>query len=126
LDPAWRRLGDRERQADAEALIGVIDIRPAVRTHTYSMVGLEAGADLLLWRLAPSLDDLEESAAALLRTGLGRWLAVRPSFVGMIGESQYVARATSQEQSLFEGERSRYLVVYPFTKSTDWYLLSKE
>src|SRR4029079_15616585 len=38
----------------------------------------------------------------------------------------YVARATSQEQSLFEGDRARYLVVYPFTKSTDWYLLSKE
>jgi chlorite dismutase len=27
---------------------------------------------------------------------------------------------------MFVGERSRYLVVYPFTKSTDWYLLSKE
>jgi chlorite dismutase len=27
---------------------------------------------------------------------------------------------------LFAGERSRYLVVYPFTKSTDWYLLSKD
>jgi chlorite dismutase len=90
------------------------------------MIGLEAGADLLVWRRAPSLDDLEEGAAALLRTGLGRWLTVRESFIGLIGGSQYVARPTRQEQSLFEGDRSRYLVVYPFTKSTDWYLLSKE
>jgi chlorite dismutase len=126
LDPAWRRLDDRERRTDAEALIDVIDIRPLVRTHTYSTIGLDAGTDLLVWRLSPTLDDLEEAAAAILRTGMGRWLAVRHSFLGLIGESQYVARATSQERSLFDGARSRYLVVYPFTKSTDWYLLSKE
>jgi len=41
----------------------------------------------------------------------------------MIRPSQYVKRATSQEQSLFSGRRSSYLVVYPFTKSTEWYLL---
>src|SRR5919112_6707872 len=71
-------------------------------------------------------DDLEASAARVLRSGLGRWLTVRHSLVGRIGPSQYVRKPTSQEQSLFAGERSRYLVVYPFTKSTDWYLLSKE
>jgi chlorite dismutase len=126
LDPAWRRLPDRDRRVDAEALVGVIDADPSVKTFTYSMIGLEAGADILIWRLAGSLDALEEAAAAVLRSGLGRWLAVRHSFIGLIGASQYVARATSQEQSLFEGDRSRYLVVYPFTKSADWYLLSKE
>jgi chlorite dismutase len=53
-------------------------------------------------------------------------MSVRESFVGVIQPSQYVKRPTEQEQSLFSGERSRYLVVYPFTKSTDWYLLDKE
>lgn len=27
---------------------------------------------------------------------------------------------------MFAGERSRYIIVYPFTKSTEWYLSSKE
>ena len=126
LDPAWRRLPLSQRRSDAECFAAVIDSVPSVRTFTYSMIGLQAGTDLLVWRLAPELDALEEAAAALLRTGLGTWLTVRESFIGLIGASQYVARATSQEQSLFEGERSRYLVVYPFTKSSDWYLLSKE
>lgn len=125
LDPAWRRLPDEERRADADAFVAVVE-QPNVRTHLYSMIGLEAGADLLVWRLAATLDDLEEAAAALLRTGMGRWLTVRNSFLGLIGDSQYVKRPTSQEQSLFEGERSRYLVVYPFTKSTEWYLLSQD
>ena len=125
LDPAWRRLPDTERRADGERFADAVE-HPGVQTHTYSMIGLEPNADLLVWRLADSLDALEEAAAALLRVGLGRWLSVRESFLGLIGNSQYVARPTQQEQSLFEGERSRYIIIYPFTKSNDWYLLSKE
>jgi chlorite dismutase len=128
LDPAWRRRSDEERHDDgcrfAEAHEAAELER--VRSIAYSSVGLEPGVDLLLWRMAPSVDALEASAAGLLRAGLGRWLTVRHSLIGRIGPSQYVRKPTDQEQSLFSGERSRYLVVYPFTKSTDWYLLSKE
>jgi len=79
-----------------------------------------------VWQLAGSVDALEEESARFLRSGMGQWLAVRESFTGLVGDSQYVVRATSQEQSLFEGERQRYLIVYPFTKSTEWYLTSRE
>jgi chlorite dismutase len=95
-------------------------------TETYSLIGLKPGIDLLVWQLAGSVDALEEESARLLRSGLGRWMTVRESFTGLIGDSQYVVRPTSQEQSLFEGDRARYLIVYPFTKSTDWYLTSRE
>jgi chlorite dismutase len=126
LDPAWRRLPDEARRESAAVFAAAVATDDPIRTETYSLIGIKAGIDLLLWRLAPSFDDLEEAAARALRSGLGRWLTVRQSFVGLIRESQYVARPTSQEQSLFEGERSRYLIVYPFTKATDWYLASKE
>ena len=76
--------------------------------------------------LAPSLEALEERSAAVLRCGLGGWSRVSESLLGIIQGSQYVKRPTAQEQSLFKGERSRYLVVYPFTKSAEWYLLDKE
>jgi len=128
LDPAWRRRPDDERRddgrrfTDATAAIQV----DGVRSLAYSSIGLEAGVDLLFWQMAPSVDALEAAAAALFRAGLGRWLSVTQSFVGRIGPSQYVRKPTEQEQSPFAGDRSRYLVVYPFTKSTDWYLLSKE
>jgi chlorite dismutase len=126
LDPAWRRLPGPERSRTAAETIEAMTADAEVVTETYSLIGLKAGVDLLIWRLAPSLDALEEAAARTLREGLGPWLAVRESFVGLIGDSQYVAKPTSQEQSLFEGERSRYLIVYPFTKATDWYLLPRE
>jgi chlorite dismutase len=126
LDPAWRRLPDDERCEDAQAFTKAVDDAPGVTTHCYSMIGLQPGGDLLIWRLSPSLDDLEEAAAAALRSGLGRWMRVSESLLGVIQPSQYVKRPTAQEQSLFSGERSRYLVVYPFTKSSEWYLLGRE
>jgi chlorite dismutase len=126
LDPAWRRLPQEQRCEDALAFSQAVENAPAVTTHCYSMIGLQSGADILVWRLSPSLDGLEESAAAALNSGLGRWLRVSESLLGVIQPSQYVKRPTAQEQSLFSGERSRYLIVYPFTKSSEWYLLGRE
>ncbi len=126
LDPSWRRLSSGERHSTADALVAAVHADPSITTETYSLIGLKPGVDLLVWRLSDSLDALETEAARLLRSGMGRWLTVRESFVGLIRDSQYVTKPTSQEQSMFVGERSRYIIVYPFTKSTEWYLSSKE
>jgi chlorite dismutase len=126
VDPAWRRLPAADRRNTCAEFFSAVEGGEAVTTFTYSMVGLKPGIDVLLWRLGSGLDALEESAAAALRSGMGTWLEVRQSFVGVIQPSQYVKKPTPQEQSLFSGERSRYLIVYPFTKSTEWYLLDKE
>jgi chlorite dismutase len=128
LDLAWRRRTDDERQHDGRSFLeaDVASTADGAQTITYSTIGLEPGVDMLLWRMAPSIELLERSAAAIFRAGIGRWLSVTHSFIGRIGPSQYVRKATAQEQALFGGDRSDYLVVYPFTKSTEWYLLSRE
>ena len=124
LDPAWRRRSAEERRTDLDSFCAA-----AARTeerlmqHSYSTIGLRAEGDLLLWRMAESIEALEESAADLAASGIGTWLTPAISMIGLTRPSQYVKRPTAQEQSLFSGERSRYLVVYPFTKSTEWYLL---
>ncbi len=125
VDPEWRRQEASQRRCDAEEFVRALDA-PCVTTYSYSMVGMQPGVDVLLWRLGESFDALEEAASVVLRSGLGRWARVSESFVGIIQPSQYVKKPNLQEQSLFSGERSRYLVVYPFTKSTDWYLLGKD
>lgn len=128
LDPVWRRLPDSERQADAAAIQAAERETSAngVRTLTYSSIGLEPGVDVVLLRLADTLDALEAAGARLARAGMGRWLGVRHSLLGRIVGSQYVVKPTDQERSVLDGEPKRYLIVYPFTKSTDWYLLGRE
>jgi chlorite dismutase len=76
--------------------------------------------------MADTIEEIEETAADQLAVGIGRWLTPAISMVGLTRPSQYVKRPSRQEQSLFEGERSRYLVVYPFVKSTEWYLSPAE
>lgn len=127
LDPAWRRLAADERRADIEAF-GAAAVRSEQRLTqlSYSTVGLRAEGELLLWRMADRIEDVEETAADLLSSGIGRWMNPTLSMIGMTRPSQYVKRPTTQEQSLFAGERTKYLVVYPFVKSTEWYLASAE
>ena len=117
-----------QRALDREAFVAAHALGEAdgVRSFSYSTIGIKAGTDLLLWRMGPSLEALESSAARLLTAGVGRWADVAHSYLGRIGPSQYVRKPTAQEQSMFEGERSRYLAVYPFVKSAAWYLLSRE
>jgi chlorite dismutase len=128
IDPGWRRLPDDERCRDAEAWTAAEaeTAGSGVRTLTYSSVGIEPGVDLLLLRLAASLDDLEAAGARLARSGLGRWLTLRHSLIGRIAPSQYVATPSDRERSVLDGTPARYLIVYPFTKTADWYLLSRE
>jgi chlorite dismutase len=123
LDPAWRRLPSSERRSDADEFCRAVGRTTGRLTqHAYSTIGLRAEGDVMLWRLADTIEDLEQSAADLLNAGLGKWLTPRISMLGLTRPSQYVKRPTRQEQSLFEGDRSRYLVVYPFSKSVEWYL----
>jgi chlorite dismutase len=129
IAPEWRRsCSPTERRRDIDAFGAAEDAASGdgVRSTLYTSIGLEPATDIVLWRTANSVDALEVAAARLLRSGLGAWCTVQHSFIGRIAASQYVARPSEQESGLMGGERNRYLIVYPFTKSTDWYLQSRE
>lgn len=126
VEPAWRRQTEVSRQSDRVAFLEAAAAAAEVTTYTYSMIGTRADADLLFWRLGETFEALEESAARLLRSGLGRWCRVRHSMIGLVRPSSYVKERTPQEQAMFTGARSRYLIVYPFVKSSAWYLLPEE
>lgn len=123
LDPAWRRRPDPARRRDAAEFATALEERGGPTTFCYTTTGLEASMDVLLWRMAPSLDDLQEALARDLRRGMGRWLDVAHSFVGVTAPSPYAGRPQPEVPALFSGERARYLIVYPFTKTVGWYSL---
>jgi len=126
LEPAWRRECDSRRCEDARAFCSAVEEASGVTSLTYSSIGLQPGVDLVLWRLGTEVAELEHSAGAALQAGLGRWLRVCESRIGLVQESPYVRLPQQSATALFHEWRSRYLVVYPFTKSAEWYLLDKE
>lgn len=126
-EAAWRFV-DQDRRGEERRAFLDAHRRAAARvtTYTYSMIGTRPDADILFWRLGARLEDLEETAADLLRSGFGRWCRVAHSMIGLVRPSAYIKERTEQEQAMFTGTRSRYLIVYPFVKTTDWYLLPEE
>ncbi len=123
VDPAWRRQPEEARAADVAVFTAAAArAGQAVPAETYSTVGLRADADLLFWRHGGPLEALEEAVSLLLRSGLGRWCVVAHSLMGLLRPSTYTRGSSEQEQAMLTGERSRYLIVYPFVKSPEWYL----
>lgn len=126
-DPLWRRLPadvrERGRREFADAVSGAA---PAVLAHAYSTLGLKTSAELLLWWHADSAEPVQETLGALLQTGLGQYCEVTHLLYGLTRPSVYTKRRSAQEQALDEPTRLRYLVVYPFTKTIEWYLMSRE
>jgi peroxiredoxin len=87
----------------------------------YSTVGLRADADLVLWWVARSPDDLQALHADFRRTQLGRALEQREVFVGTVRPAEF---AKDHQPAFVQGKApKRYLCVYPFVRTPKWYLL---
>lgn len=127
VDSQWRRLDAeiraRGQREFAEVICGAA---PSVTTYTYSTLGLKAGAELMLWWKSDAAERVQDTLGALLRTGLGRYCDIAHSLWGITRPSIYTKRRTVQEQAIDEPTRLRYLIVYPFVKTVDWYLMSRE
>jgi chlorite dismutase len=127
VDPAWRRLDAAVREEGrAEFVRSVCDARADVTTYGYSTLGLKVGADVMLWWKSDSPDAAQELTSELLQTGLGRYCEISHSLWGFTRPSVYTKRRSAQEHALDEPTRLRYLVVYPFVKTIDWYLMSRD
>lgn len=125
-EPAWRRLSNDERKLGRDAFAKELECAEGIRSYAYSTLGFKADADLFIWRMGDSPDKLQESLSRLLLTGPGRYMETTHSFIGLIRPSTYVRKQDTQEQAILEQERQRYLIVYPFSKTIEWYLMSKE
>jgi chlorite dismutase len=125
-DAAWRRLPADERECGRREFADVVRAAAGVRTYAYSTIGLKATDDFMLWWKGPSLPQLQETLAALLQTGFGRYCQVSHLLWGMVRPSVYTKRRTTQEQAIDLEDRLRYFIVYPFTKTVEWYLLTRE
>lgn len=90
----------------------------------YSTMGMSANADTIIWTHAARLEQLTQLAARIDQTQIGRGLKLAQSYVGVAGMSQYDPE--HGPAFLKRIPAKRYLSVYPFTKTPDWYLVGFE
>src|SRR4051794_17754492 len=126
--PEWRRLPIAERREHKDEAIRVLQRWDCedMRVLAYSTVGLRGDADLMLWRISYSLEGLSAAHSDLLKTHLGGYLEPSHWFLGMTKRSQYLIGQEHEGNQAYRGYikagGSKYLVIYPFTKSREWYL----
>lgn len=127
VDTTWRRLEPKKRETGRKEFAAIVaEYQPSIASYAYSTIGFRADADLLLWRKGLDPIQMQEMTARLLQTGLGVYMNPVHSYFGFARQSTYTKRFTAQEQAIEEEQRNTYLVVYPFSKTVDWYLMSKE
>ena len=122
--PEWRLLpGAQKEDGIAEFLDAVDGFRDAIMMETYSTLGLRADTDFLLWKVCPDLPPIQEMAAALNHTALGRHLDLGHSLLAMTRKSVYTREEPLESGFKVDPGEGTYLFVYPFVKTRAWYAL---
>jgi hydrogen peroxide-dependent heme synthase len=90
----------------------------------YSTIGLRPDADLLMWWVAHSVEEIQELVAAFRRCGVGQAMQQTHAFLGVHRPPEI---AKDHQPAFIKGEPpKRYLNVYPFVRTPEWYLLPRE
>ena len=121
--PGLRDLLAAERDSaihEAELLLKEWEDRVTVR-GVYSTVGFRPDSDLMMWWVSPTPDAAQDLLVALRRTTLGRSLELAWAFMGMVRPAEF---SRDHAPAFVRGEApKRYLCVYPFVRTPEWYLL---
>lgn len=87
----------------------------------YSTAGFRADADVMLWWVARSVDDLQQLLVAWRTTALGRALVQTHAFLGLVRPAEF---APEHLPAFVQGKPpKKYACVYPFVRTAEWYLL---
>ncbi len=87
----------------------------------YTTSAFTARADLMFWWIASEVDDIERLLLELERTQLGRVLERIDMSLGVTQPAEF---ARDHQPAFVKGEEpKKYICVYPFVRTPEWYLL---
>ena len=126
VDPKWRwlnEIGKDESSTEFLELLKVANTKMKVRT--YSTIGLRHDSEFMIWSISSSLENIQVLTTKIYSTILGKYLEPTCTFLSLTRKSIYL----NQVKLGFENESDpplKYVIVYPFIKSREWYLLPFE
>jgi hydrogen peroxide-dependent heme synthase len=117
---------DADRAKAASELVELVECRSgAVQLRAaYSTTGFTAGTDLILWFVSEDAAAFQDLGSAIHQSPAARGLELVQAYVGFATSSQY--DPTHGPAFLRGLPPKRYLSLYPFTKTPEWYLLPFE
>lgn len=134
VDPLWRRLPAEQQAEQKEELLDIItSFNRRMLLRPYSTMGTRADAELLLWQIAETPDVFQDLASAIMRTKMGAYLNLAYSYFSQTKRSLYEIRVPAidgeeddeDERLVIDPTEAKWLFVYPFIKTREWYQLSQ-
>src|ERR1700694_2676918 len=105
---AWRGLDQEARLAAAAEVENVVNrFAEGMMIRPYSTVGMRADTDICFWSASHELASIQDFATAFAGTELEKH------------------SPAGQERLQIRPSKARYVFVYPFVKTRQWYLLPK-
>ena len=124
IDPKWRWMADLAKEESAKEVENVIK-NSGIMFRSYSTLGLRDDADFLFWFAAKTVEEIQRVISKIYLTVFGKYVIPSQTFVSCTRPSIYARKGRTI--SFIAGQESKkFVVVYPFTKTREWYLLSKE
>jgi len=108
--------------AEVDALLEQLAEKGVVTRGLYDVAGLRADADFMFWWVAPTSDDLQEAYERFRHTALGK--SCQPVWSQMALHRPAEFNKSHIPAFLAGEDPKRYVCVYPFVRSYEWYLLS--
>jgi len=124
VDPKWRWMADLAKDESAKEVENVIR-NSGIKFRCYSNLGLRDDADFLFWFAAKTIEEIQIVIEKIYKTVFGKYIIPSMTYLSCTRPSLYV-----QEQKahgfITGSEPKKNVIVYPFTKTREWYLLPKE
>lgn len=111
---ALKAVGGADRGTDTELTV----------RGWYDLSGIRADADLMVWWHGPTLESVQGAYQRLRQTELGRCLDPMWSNVGIHRPAEF--NRSHVPAFMADEDPGKYLCVYPFVRSYEWYLLPAE
>ncbi len=124
IDPKWRWMADLAKEESAKEVDNVIR-NSGIKFRSYSTLGLRDDADFLFWFAAKSIEEIQEAISKIYLTVFGKYITPSQVYLSCTRPSIY-ARKDRTISFVAGTESKKYVVVYPFTKTREWYLLPRE
>ncbi|RPJ43598.1 MAG: chlorite dismutase [Chloroflexi bacterium] len=127
-DPFWSSPAE-QRTALFPALAADLQSAGAC-TNFYQVSPVSTQADFLIWNAAPVESEKDEAnffeRLARAVNARRQWLQPAANLWGYTRPSVYSRAPSAQEIDPFAAQRQTYLVLYPFVKTIQWYLMGKD
>ncbi len=125
VNPAWRKLDHETKGIFKREFRGVYDsFQSDFLLYSYSLVGFDSKADLMLWRIGLSLDLIQDMTAKLFRTNLGSYLETAENYLAVTKKRTFIpddGLGDPQSRQHVIAGGGKYHFVYPCAKQPEWY-----